>query len=151
MIRLLVVADDLSGACDTGVQFGKQGIAVLVTPDVARVHEALAAAVSVLVVDTDSRHASPAVAAARVEGVAAAAYDAGVRHFYKKVDSTLRGNIGAELDAMARGARASQVFFAPAYPAAGRTTAAGRQLVDGVPLEQTHLARDPRESDARPD
>ena len=63
--------------------------------------------------------------------------------FYKKVDSTLRGNLGAELAAFRAATSAPGLPFAPAFPSVGRTTRRGRQLVDGVPLGRTAFARDP--------
>ena len=65
---------------------------------------------------------------------------------FKKVDSTLRGNVAAELAAALRTRRALispparvGIVFAPAFPALGRTTVNGRQLVYGQPLRETEL------------
>ena len=64
----------------------------------------------------------------------------GAEVIYKKVDSTLRGNIGAELDAAMSASKADFAFFAPAYPTYGRTTLAGKQLVDNNPVDKTEYA-----------
>lgn len=144
MPSLLIVADDLTGACDTGVQFAATGVSTLVRITSGRVDTA-ASETSVLVVDTESRHAAPGEAAARVEKAARRGRDEGVEYFYKKTDSTLRGNVGAELEAFMRGLGAGRLAFIPAFPAAGRTTRGGRQFVRGMPLDESPFADDPRE------
>ncbi len=142
MIQLLIIADDFTGALDTGVQFSKAGISTFVT----MVHEidfsSLPQEAQVLVVDTESRHLPPIEAASIVHRLATAALLQGVPYLYKKTDSTLRGNIGAEIGALMEAA-GGPVVFVPAYPKAGRTTVNGRQYVKGVPLEQTAFADDP--------
>ena len=59
-----------------------------------------------------------------------------------KVDSTLRGNIAAETDALLLRYPESPVFFAPAYPALGRTVKNGGLFVNGVPADETEFAKD---------
>src|SRR5688572_23056519 len=92
---LLILADDLTGANDVGAQFAKCGIRsiVLVEPDLPE----LPTGYEVVVVNTESRHVAPHVAAERVRRIAELGLRAGARHFFKKTDSTLRGNIGPEL------------------------------------------------------
>jgi uncharacterized protein YgbK (DUF1537 family) len=67
----------------------------------------------------------------------------GARIVYKKLDSTLRGNVAAELAAASGGARRGRTVVAPAFPAAGRTTVGGTQRVHGVPVDETEVANDP--------
>src|SRR5262245_65518721 len=102
MVELLVIADDLTGACDTGAQFGGQGIPTLVTMDVDYEFDRRDDGYPVIVASTESRHLSAAEAATRVETLVRRARAAGVERFYKKTDSPLRGPIGAELQAMLR-------------------------------------------------
>lgn len=142
MIRLLIIADDLTGANDTGVHFAKRGIGTFVTPDVDVEFDALPEGISVLVVDTETRHLPAADASRCVGQVAHRAKVAGVAHIYKKTDSTLRGNVGAELEAAMKACGARRLAFIPAYPKTGRTTVAGRQYVNGVPLEESSFGRD---------
>jgi len=61
---------------------------------------------------------------------------------YKKVDSTLRGNVAAETDAALTASGADLALVAPAFPAAGRTTRDGVHYVDGTPLDETEYADD---------
>ena len=93
-------------------------------------------------VNTESRHIAPDEAYARVYKVAQQGVALGIPHFYKKIDSTLRGNIGSELAALLAATNEQAIFFAPAYPKLHRTTERGAQLVAGVPLGQTSFAAD---------
>ena len=141
------MADDLSGALDTGAAFAARGFSTVVVPHRSGWRtpaECLSRTrgCRVLVVDTATRHATPRTAAARVRGIVLEARRRGTRQFYKKTDSTLRGNLGSELTAFMRAAGIDTLPFAPAFPRVGRTTRHGRQLVDGVPLGSTAFARD---------
>ncbi len=145
MIRLLVVADDVTGANDTGVQFARAGLSVRVSVDPPSPYRPPRPEPDVWVVATNSRHLPADEAGRLVEHLVRKARLGGIERVYKKVDSTLRGNVGAELAGLLRAARAKVLPFAPAYPRAGRTTADGRCYLDGVPLDRTSFARDPRE------
>ena len=134
MPRVLVVADDLTGATDTGHAFAARDEAtrVAVRPDSAVVES------TVRVVNTDSRYVDPRTAAERVtkavDGLDGVVYD--------KVDSTLRGNVVAEADAIMDATDAQFGIVAPAAPALGRVTAGGQHLVDGRLLTDTEYAAD---------
>src|ERR671921_1076928 len=91
---IAIVADDLTGAADTGVQFVRAGYRTAV---VFHGEEAPTADVDAVSFDTDSRTMPAGFAAKRVVGVARAVR--GARVVYKKLDSTLRGNVAAELAA----------------------------------------------------
>jgi uncharacterized protein YgbK (DUF1537 family) len=141
MVKLLVIADDLTGANDTGVQFARQGIPTFVTTDVdfSRCGDRF----EVVVIDTESRHLEAAQAAERVKTAVRRGREAGVEFFYKKTDSTLRGNIGSELEALLEALGANVLAFAPAYPQLQRTTRAGFQYVGESLIHETAFARDP--------
>jgi uncharacterized protein YgbK (DUF1537 family) len=129
----LVVADDLTGAMDTGHGFAARGRGVRVRLRGERGDASEHAERDVLAVDTDSREAAPAVAAEAVTR-AVDAYPADL--VYKKVDSTLRGNVVSEVDAAVAATGADVAVVAPAFPATGRTTEDGTHLVDGTPLAE---------------
>ncbi len=83
----------------------------------------------------------------RTESVAKAARRFKDRRFgvvFKKIDSTLRGNIGREIDAIMDTCGQEIAIVVPAFPKNGRTTVGGYHLLQGDPLETTELARDPR-------
>ena len=137
MTQVLALADDLTGALEVGAKFAAEGIASVITTDAS-----LECTAPVLVIDTETRHLPPELAAAHVTRVLEQAHKPGVRLIYKKTDSTLRGNIAAELEALAA-FYGTRVVYAPAYPAMGRTVTDGRLYVNGVLLEQTSFAQDP--------
>jgi uncharacterized protein YgbK (DUF1537 family) len=134
-MRLAIVADDLTGAADTGVQFARIGLPARVWLADGPIED------GATVFDTDSRSLAPADAAARVGALAERLR--GVEHVYKKVDSTVRGNVGAEVAASLRALGRRLAVLAPAFPANRRTTVGGVQRVDGVPVHESSLARDP--------
>jgi uncharacterized protein YgbK (DUF1537 family) len=135
MTRILIIADDLSGAADCASAFAQAGMATLVTfgGDVAQ-----SGPDAVLAIDADSRRL-PAPEAARIHQALHVRYHVEGALLYKKIDSTLRGNFAEELAAIA--ASAGLAIVAPAFPKAGRTTVNGCQYLHGVPLEQSEVWR----------
>lgn len=116
--RCLLVADDLTGAADAGAQFAKIGLNTLLISmkEDRRVNLAEYADRDVLVVNTDSRGSSPERAFRLVSDLLKA-YDRELYPvIYKKIDSTLRGNIGREIDAILLETSSQLCFFAPSYP-----------------------------------
>ena len=134
-MRIGVLADDLTGAFDTGVQFRNWGLSVEVL--IGDVKDTSRLGSDVVVVDTESRLLKREDAYRRVFKATEKLMQLGVERIYKKVDSTLRGNLGAELDAAMAKSKSGFAFFAPAYPTYGRTTLSGKQLVDNNPVEKT--------------
>ena len=133
-LPLTIVADDLTGACDTGALFAARGpVPVTVWPD-----PPLRAPVSV--VDTESRTLNPVDAARRVSGVAR---NLARTRFFKKIDSTLRGPIGAELDALLRATSSPGALVCPALPAEHRVVVERVLLVGAQPVAETPIAEDP--------
>lgn len=133
MTRIAIIADDLTGAADAAVAFATAGHSSRVLLD-----PGYSAGVDVVALTTESRHLPPAVAAERVRRVVHHVY--GTPLLYKKIDSTLRGNVAAELFALMNAFELARALVAPAFPAQGRATVNGRQLIDGQPLEQTDFA-----------
>ncbi|MBS7623467.1 four-carbon acid sugar kinase family protein [Candidatus Bathyarchaeota archaeon] len=142
MAKIGVIADDLTGANDTGVQFSKQGLRTIVLTR-GRDLEDVSDQVDVLVIDTESRSLPAAAAYERAREAASRLVEAKIPIVYKKIDSTLKGNIGAELDGVMDGAGYETAIVAPAFPANKRVTVGGYQLVNMIPLGRTEAARDP--------
>lgn len=134
--RIGIIADDLTGAMDTGLQFSKRGLHVLVSLDWQEFPDA-----EVVVVDTESRAIQASQAHRRVRGVAKALAGWTI---YKKVDSTMRGNIGHELRALWEVLHPRCVAVCPAFPGSRRAVVGGSLLVDSQRLDQTYFAHDPR-------
>ncbi len=137
-MEIAVIADDLTGAADTGVQLFRAGYRTAV---IFR-GEPLPEDFDAVALDTDSRTKPAGFAAKRVVEAGHAARHA--RIVYKKLDSTLRGSIAAELFAALGATRRDRAVVAPAFPAAGRTTVDGVQLVHGIPVHETEIRNDPR-------
>lgn len=137
-MKYIIIADDYTGANDTGVQLKRRGLPVDVIPyPVSGLTDS-----ECLVVDTETRNIPEDEAALRLSELTEKLFKEKVPEVvYKKVDSTLRGNINAEIRTLAKGFDA--VLFAPAFPQINRTTRHGIHYLDGVPLLQTEMARDP--------
>lgn len=135
---ILTIADDLTGALEAGAKFAGQGIdaAVLSASNAATPQT------PVLVIDTETRHVAESQAAAVVRRVAGGLKAHKPWLVYKKTDSTLRGNIGAELKALLEVFPERSVVYAPAYPEMGRTVRDGKLFVRGLALHETHFAAD---------
>ena len=137
-----VIADDLTGACDVGA-----ALLPWPRPVVVRALDAAASAAdadALVVVNTQSRTCAPDVAAARVHAALADVPAPQAGTLLKKIDTALRGQLGAEIDAAMDAVGAEIALVVAAIPEAGRTTVGGRQLVDGVPVDETAFARDPQ-------
>nr|WP_243448368.1 four-carbon acid sugar kinase family protein [Candidatus Thiosymbion oneisti] len=139
-----VIADDLTGAADTGVQFAAIGVPIYLLPvetlSPGRPWLATATGISVY---TATRGLSVPEAGKRVRLAARALPDPHPRWIYKKIDSCLRGNLGAEIDVLLDTLGLDAALVAPALPIQGRTTIGGIQRVYGTPLAQTQFASDP--------
>ena len=140
--RVLIVADDLTGAMDSAGPFAALGIETWVVAVPMRCDPASLASARVVSVNTDTRHLSATMAAARVREIVGHLGAGGFDIVVKKIDSTLRGNVVAETMALLDISGRSQALVAPAFPAQGRTVHAGVVHVDGKPLAQTAFAKD---------
>jgi uncharacterized protein YgbK (DUF1537 family) len=99
--------------------------------------------VEVISVDTDSRSLSTEQAYLKVKRASQQLVDEGWADFYKSVDSTLRGNLGAEIEAVMDVVKPDCAVIAPAFPKYGRTTVDGIQYLHGRPLHETEFGTDP--------
>lgn len=133
MTQWIIVADDLTGACDAGAAFAACGLETVVA-----FHAAFAPDVQVLVLNSESRGLPEAAAVRAVEDVfAPAAMWIEHARVFKKMDSTLRGHPAAELRALMRLVGADKALVAPSFPEQGRTVIEGRVLVGDQPIEET--------------
>lgn len=145
-VQIAIIADDLTGAMDTGAQFCREGMLTIVYPDVNAIENCENSGheygPEVIVINTGTRGEPPSVAYNTVKTLCYKLQGMGVRCVYKKVDSTLRGNIGSELDAVMDSWNVDIACVAPAFPAMGRITVGGNQLLHGKPIEATEMASD---------
>lgn len=117
--RLMIVADDLTGALDSAAPFAAHGYSVAVVTHQSALGEAVASGADVVAVTTRSREIEPQEAASRV----ALAQKERVSHMalFKKVDSRLKGNVEAEISAL----EFERAVVLPAIPEFGRVVANG--------------------------
>jgi D-threonate/D-erythronate kinase len=136
--KIIVLTDDLSGAAElAGIAFA-HGLSA----EVQRGFDPSADA-QLIAIDTDSRHLSPADAAATVRQTTEQVLATSPAWLFKKVDSVLRGNVRAEIEAILDATGQSRAILIPANPSRGRIITGGRYLIDGITLDQTHFAHDP--------
>ena len=142
-LRIGLIADDLTGALDSGAGFAKAGLRS-VMPFGPTGTVALPVGADVIIFNTATREGDAVVARERAREAALRLLGHGVSLIYKKIDSVLRGHPGPELsgvlDAIAITHPGARALVAPAFPAQGRTTVDGVQLVHGVPVA-SHLGR----------
>lgn len=143
-VAVAIVADDATGAADTGVCFSGTVGSVLLLPFGVSRNLPDDPPPSVVSVSTGTRHASPEAAAETVARTARTLTRYSPRLWYKKIDSILRGHIGAEADALLDALGLTLGFVVPAFPAMGRTTEGDVHRVHGTPVSDTEAARDPR-------
>lgn len=143
MTKIGMIADDLTGANDSGVQLVKKGLRSSVIFDL---NPLAAEQISngAIVIDTDSRAISKEHSYEAVKKASFFLKDHGYTHIYKKVDSTLRGNIGIEIKAIDDTFDPDFCIIAPAFPRIGRTTRDGIHYLNGVPISETEISRDPK-------
>lgn len=145
MVKLLMIADDFTGALDTGVQFAVRGARTRVVTDPAYDFSQAGADLQVLVLDAETRHLPPEEAYRVVFRAVEDALGAGFTYIYKKTDSALRGNVGAELAAVLDAAKAESLAFLPALPRMNRVTRNGVHYIDGLPVAESVFGQDPFE------
>lgn len=141
-MKIGVIADDLTGANASGVKLVRQGFQASTI-----VHSATLPANSfydAVIMDTDSRYIEEGLAKQRVARAMEQLQNWGAAIFTKRIDSTLRGNIGAEIDEMLKGMAEDAISIVmPSFPDSGRAMAGGYLLLDGIPLQETYVSKDP--------
>ena len=133
---LALIADDLTGSLDTGLQFRKKGLTTLVPLDWSQPLPKAQA----LVLNTHSRNLPGEIAYRKVNRICRPLR---ARFIYKKIDSTMRGNVGREALAILDAQKIAKAIVVPTVPVMGRTVEGGILRVHGIPLLKTAYARDP--------
>jgi len=138
--RIVIVADDLTSATDCGVQMMTGGYRTFIPlrPDFK-----IPGGADIVALDTDSRNVPPERAYGLTQDALAPFRSDPSVVFYSSIDSTLRGNLGAELDAILDSGLFDAAIVAPAFPTYHRTTINGQQLLNGRPIHDTEFGSDP--------
>ncbi len=127
--KLVIVADDLTGAADSAARCVQAGLSTEIWIETS----STSTDADVVALSTDSRFLLPAQAAQRVTETVVTMSSWASATWYKKIDSTLRGNLGAELDAMLAAFPESVAVICPAFPAQGRGLEGGRLVYADAP------------------
>lgn len=143
VLEIAILADDITGAADTGVQF-LPAYAPIYLID----HRSISVGISAdlpqgISVFTNSRGLASGEAIQAVSAASQAIRALNPRRVYKKIDSALRGHIGAELETAMESLGLPYSFIAPAFPGQGRTTVAGIHRINDVPVAETEIGLDP--------
>ena len=125
-LECLLIADDLTGACDAAVHFARRGYRTQVHLD------SDSQETGVLAISTESRDLNVAELRQVMRGLAQRLPIAQARILFKKIDSTLRGNVGAEIAAALAAFGCEAAVITPAFPAMGRTVEGGYLRVGGA-------------------
>ncbi len=138
-----IIADDLTGANDTALQFHIKGASTKILLD-SDCTPKVKAGTEVWALSSESRNVSPKEAIARVEkAVRTFTENFSFDYYYKKIDSTLRGHIAPETLTMINILGYDAAIIIPAFPQEGRITVGGYHLLKGTPIGRTEIARDP--------
>ena len=137
--RFLIIADDFTGANDTGVQLKRNGIPVKVVLNSDTDGEEHS-----IVIDTESRNLGGADAFTKVSHMLEQVNFDRFDFVIKKVDSTLRGNIAEEVAAVNQAFHSDLIVFAPALPDLGRITVNGIHQLNGIRITETEIGKDPK-------
>jgi len=135
---IYVIADDLTGATDTGVQLSKQGYNTVVS--IANLSEKFEMkklqinGADVFVIDTETRESTSEKARERITNLFSGLQLTAEDIIYKKVDSTLRGNIGVEIGEIMKELKKDICIFTPSFPTNSRIVSGGYLLVQNEPL-----------------
>lgn len=139
-----IIADDLTGANDTALQFNLSGANTQILFDYAQAPEGILNT-QVWAISTETRNVNKEDAVPVVRGAVKILDEKlNAEYYYKKIDSTIRGNIGTEAMTILNELDWDACIVVPAFPAEGRTTIGGYHLLNGVPIDRTEMARDPK-------
>lgn len=140
------VADDLTGATTTGVLLArsKARTAVFFNEEAAEKTEGIDELDAILI-SSNSRPLPANDAYDKVKSATIALKKMGVEYFSKRIDTTLRGGVGVEIDAMLDQMKEGTVaVVVPAMPQSRRILVGGYSVIDGVALINTPVAQDVR-------
>ena len=139
-----IIADDLTGANDTALQFKLNGADTTILLKYDNIDTTSANSQQAWAISTESRNISQEEAFDRVKVATQLLVEKfNPDYFYKKIDSTIRGNIAVEVLSMLNVLGWDAAIIMPAFPQEGRITVGGYHLLRGVPIERTEMARDP--------
>lgn len=143
MSKVLIIADDLTGANATSVLLARKGFKVETFLNLDKYDREEDSDLNVISISTDSRGIRSSEAYDRVSKVVETFSAEDIGLYANRIDSTLRGNIGVETDAILDGLLEDTLaIVVPSFPSSGRVCIGGYVIVNQVPLERTDAAND---------
>ena len=144
MHRCVVIADDLTGGNATGVMISGYGYDTYSIVNMDGLDPNNMPDCDCIVYPTNSRQANPETAYNLVYNATKFFMNDNIKVYSKRIDSTLRGNLGSETDAMLDALdNNAMAMVVPCFPQAERVIIGGYVLVKGIPLHKTEAALDP--------
>ncbi len=145
MSKVIIIADDLTGANATSALLAEDGFKAATFLNLEKYDSKENSDLCVVSISTDSRAIESADAYERVKKVVNFFKDENISLFAKRIDSTLRGNIGYEIDGVLDNlSDDTYAIVVPSFPSSGRICVGGYLMVNQVPLEKTDVAKDPK-------
>lgn len=139
--KIAIIADDYTGAGDAGIHFARFGRKVELLLHVDAIGKQRDN--TDIALTSETRFLEPAEAAAVVLDMVRRCRAAGYNRIFKKIDSTMRGNPGSEIEAALAGTGLAAALICTAMPKTGRTCVGGTIYLDGVPLHRSDIGHDP--------
>lgn len=145
MSECVVIADDLTGGNATGVLLKKMKYVAHTVLNMDAIDQSTLDSCDCLIYPANSRGFSREEAYSAVYDACSRLKSRDVLLYSHRIDSTLRGNLGSETDAMLDCLGEDYIAVsAPCFPATGRIICGGYMLVNGIPLHKTSIAIDPK-------
>jgi uncharacterized protein YgbK (DUF1537 family) len=142
MQKVIVIADDLTGAGDAGLQFRKRGLSTIVLTDLERFEEAYQR-FEVLCFDAATRYETPKKVQAKLSKISnLLKKKKAPRLVFKKVDSALRGHVALEVDYLLNAMQQPYAVVAPSFPLLNRVTVEGVHMIAGRPVAESEFGRE---------
>jgi len=140
-IEKCIIADDFTGSADSAIHYRKAGYmtVMFINDRVLAEYDNY----NVKVINTETRFDSESIAYEKVFKAASDCVSAGVSDIFKKIDSTMRGNIGSEIKAILDAVGYRAAVIAPAAPRNNRTVINGICYANGNPIKNTESGTDP--------
>ncbi len=139
-IKTAIIADDFTGAGDSSIHFCHAGFSVFMPMTLP--NAVFPEGLEILAINTESRLDTGDSAYKKTVEAVKKCQEWGTKSFYKKIDSTMRGNIYDEVKAVIDAGRYTATIICPAAPDIGRTVINGQCLLHGSPIDQTETGQD---------
>lgn len=141
--KFIAIADDFTGANDCGVQLKNCGLSTVTVLNKGYLDDIYK--YDAVVIDGETRSMTKEDSYKKMIEIGTNIKDLMKGNIiFKKVDSTLRGNIINEIEALNSVLKPEVIVFAPAYPKNNRTTIHGVHYLNGIPIDKTELSKDPK-------